>query len=126
MKNKILFVICLLFGLMMMNAGLDKFLHYMPMPTDIPEPMLKAFNAFMAIGWLMPLVGAVELVSGLLFLFPKTRTLGALMILPVMVGIVLCNTVTEPSGAPIALVLFAINIWVLIESRDKLKPIFKS
>ncbi len=119
MKNKILFVVCLLFGLMMINAGLDKFLHYMPMPENIPEKLVKTFNAFKEIGWLMPLVGFAEIVGGLLFILPKTRALGAIVILPVMIGIMLTNTITELSGLPIALVFFAINLWVIFENRKK-------
>jgi uncharacterized membrane protein YphA (DoxX/SURF4 family) len=119
MKKKILFGVSLLFGLMMINGGLDKFLHYMPMPSDMPEKLTKAFNAFMEIGWLMPLVGFVEIVGGILFIISKTRALGAIVILPVMVGIMLTNTITEPSGLPIALVFFAINVWVIIENRAK-------
>lgn len=119
MKNKILFVVSLLFGLMMINAGLDKFLHYMPMPTNLPEKMVKTFNAFMEIGWLLPLVGFLEIVGGILFVFPKTRALGAIVILPVMIGIMLTNTVTDTSGLPIALVFFAINLWVVFENKNK-------
>lgn len=119
MKNKLLFILCLLFGLMMVNAGLDKFFHYMPMPENMPENMMKAFNAFIAIEWLMPLVGLVELVGGILFIIPKTRALGAIVILPVMVGILLTNTVTDTTGFPIALVLILINLWVIYENRAK-------
>ncbi len=32
MKNKILFVVSLLFGLLFINAGLNKFFNYMPVP----------------------------------------------------------------------------------------------
>ena len=39
------FILCLLFGLMFINAGLDKFLHYMPMPEMKPE-QAKLFAAF--------------------------------------------------------------------------------
>jgi uncharacterized membrane protein YphA (DoxX/SURF4 family) len=122
MKNKILFVISLLFGLMMINAGLNKFLNYMPAPKDMPEKMLKAFQAFMTIGWLMPLVGTAEIIGGLLFIIPKTRALGAIIIFPVMVGILLTNIITAPSGLPIALVLLAINLWVIVENKDKYLP----
>lgn len=122
MKTKILFVFSLLFGLMFINAGLDKFFHYMPMPENMPEKLAKVFKAFMDIGWLMPLVGIIEILGGVLFIFPKTRALGALIILPVMMGILLTNTVTEPSGLPIALVLLAINLWVIIENRNKYLP----
>jgi uncharacterized membrane protein YphA (DoxX/SURF4 family) len=124
MKNKITFVLSLLFGLMFINAGLNKFLNYMPMPEHLPEKMLKAMAAFMEIGWLMPLVGVVEALGGLLIIFPKTRALGALMIFPIMVGIVLTNIVQDSSGLPIAGVFSAILIWILYDNKEKFAPLF--
>lgn len=122
MKNKILFALCLLTGLMFINAGLDKYFHYMPMPKDMPEKAVKAGMAFMTIGWLMPLVGAAEIVGGLLLIFKKTRALGAVVLLPVLFGILLANIYMAPSGLPIALVLFAIIIWVIAENWKKYLP----
>ena len=115
-------VLCILFGLMFINAGLDKFLHHMPMPKIEPEQM-KLFAAFGEITWLMPLVGTVEIIGGLLFILPKTRALGAIVILPVMVGIVLHNFTLFPTavGRGIAVVLLLINIWMLIDNREKYK-----
>ena len=124
MKQKIIFVVSLLFGLMFLNAGLNKFFNYMPMPEDIPENLLKVMQAFMDIGWLLPLTGLAEIVGGVLFMIPKTRALGAVVIFPIMVGIVLTNTVNDTSGMPIALVLFAINLWVLFENWGKYKPMW--
>ncbi len=125
MKNKITFVLSLLFGLMFINAGLNKFLNYMPMPENLPEKMMKAMNAFMEIGWLMPLVATFEILGGLLIIIPKTRALGALMILPIMVGIVLTNIVQDSSGLPIAGVFSAILIWIMYDNREKYAPLFK-
>ena len=118
-------IVFILFALMFINAGLDKFLHYMPIP-ELPEDAKKAFAAFMDIPWMMPLVGAVELIGGLLVLFPKTRTLGAIIILPVMVGILLHNLTVAPAaiGIGISVVLFIINIWMLIDNKEKLQSIF--
>lgn len=125
MKTKILFVLCLLTGLMFINAGLDKFFHYMPMPKDMPEKMVKAGAAFMEIGWLMPLVGAVELLGGLLLIFRKTRALGAIVLLPVLVGILLTNITMAPSGLPIVLTIMVIIGWVIIENREKYLPMIR-
>ena len=125
MKNKILFVLCLLTGLMFMNAGLDKFFHYMPIPKDMPEKMVKAGMAFMEIGWLMPLVGAAEVRGGLLLMIPRTRALGAIVILPVLIGILLANISMAPSGLPIVLVLIAIIAWVMIDNREKYLPMIR-
>ncbi len=110
-----------LFALMFINAGLDKFLHYMPVP-DMPE--FKEINDAMAtLKWIVPLTGAVELTSGLLILFPKTRALGAIMIFPVMIGILVHNATFIPSGLVIAGVLFLILIWMLVDNRSKIKSL---
>lgn len=125
MKQKIITVVSVLFGLMFMNAGLNKFFNYMPVPEDLPENLMQMMQAIMTMGWLIPLVGLVELVGGILFLFKRTRALGAIVILPVMVGILLINTVTDTSGLPIALPLFAINLWVIIENWPKYRPMLQ-
>lgn len=118
------FILALLFGLMFINAGLDKFFHYNPMPK-LTEEQMKVYAAFGEIGWLMPLVGAVEVIGGLLFIFPKTRALGAIIILPVMVGILLHNVCKDQSqmGIIMAVVLFFINIWMIIDNKEKYKAL---
>lgn len=116
-------IICLIFGLMFINAGLNKFLNYMPMEEMTTEQM-KIMQAFIEITWLMPLVGAIEIIGGILFILPKTRALGAIVILPVMVGILCHNITFEPSGIIIALPFFLINILVIVDNWKKYKPMF--
>jgi len=87
--------------------------------------MMKVMAAFMEIGWLMPLVAVAEIVGGTLFMIPKLRALGAIIIFPVMIGIILTHIFLEPSGLPLALVLLAINLWVIIENREKYMPMIK-
>ena len=125
MKKKILFVVSLLFGLMFINAGLNKFFNYMPMPKDMPESMMKLFSAFKTITWLLPLVGAAEVLGGILFITNRFRALGAIVIFPVMIGILLTNIISSPSGLPLVLILLAINIWAIIENREKFLPLIK-
>ena len=125
MKKKILFVVSLLFGLLFINSGLNKFFNYMPMPKDLPEHMVKVMTALMDIGWLMPLVAVAEIIGGALFITNKYRALGAIVIFPVLIGILLTHIFIEPSGLPIALVLLGIEIWVLIENREKYLPMVK-
>lgn len=119
MKKKILFVLCLLFGLMFINAGLNKFFNYMPPPKDMPEDSMNMFTAMMQIRWLMPLIAIAEIVGGILFIIPKYRALGALILFPVLVGILLTHFTIAPEGLAIPLVMTAIYIWVLIENRDR-------
>lgn len=125
MKNKITFVLSLLFGLMFINAGLNKFFYYMPMPENLPEKMQKAMTAFTEIGWIMPLVGAVEVLGGVLIIIPRFRALGAIIILPVMVGILLTNIVQDSSGLPLVLILSAILILIMYQNKEKYLPLFR-
>ncbi len=125
MKSKIFNVLSILFGLLLINGGLNKFLNYMPVPEDLPEALLQDNVAFMEIAWLMPLVGIAEVVGGILILFPKTRALGALIVFPVMVGVLLTHIFVAPEGLPIALVIWAILLWILYENRTKYAPLVK-
>ena len=125
MKNKITFILSLIFSLMFLNAGLNKFLNYMPVPKDLPEKMQKMGAAFTEIVWLMPLTGIAEIIGGILFIIPKTRALGAIMIFPVMVGILLTNYLATPSVLPISLVLMVINVWMIYKNRQKYLPMIR-
>lgn len=121
MKSKVLLVLTGLFGLMMINSGLNKFFNYMPMP-EMTEAQMAMFGAFGTIGYLMPLVAIIEIVGGLLITIPKTRALGAIFILPVMVGIVLHHAVHDPATIAISLVMFAINLWAIADNWKKYTP----
>jgi putative oxidoreductase len=125
MKKKILFGISLLFGLIFINAGLNKFFNYMPTPDDLPESMVRVMTAFAEIGWLMPLIAVAEIAGGLLFITNKYRALGAIIIFPINIGILLTHIISAPSGLPIAIALLAITLWVIIENREKYVPMIK-
>ena len=125
MKQKILFILCLLFGLMFINAGLNKFFNYLPVPEDLPEDSRQMFTAMMQIGWLMPLIAIAEIIGGVLFIIPKVRALGAVILAPIMTGIMLTHLSIAPEGLPIALPLLAIYLWVIFENRNKYLPMVK-
>ena len=97
----------------------------MPMPEKMPEKMMLLIKAFMDVAWLMPLIAVAEITGGILFMTNKFRALGAIIILPVLAGILLTHIVNDPSGLPMALVLLAIEVWVIIENRDKYMPMIK-
>jgi putative oxidoreductase len=117
-------ILAVLFGLMFINAGLNKFFNYMPMPQPTPEEM-KIFAAFGTLVWLMPLLGVMEVVGGILFIIPKTRALGALVVFPIVVGIVLHHATLAPSGMGIVIPLLLINLWVIVDNWKKYEVMLK-
>lgn len=117
-------ILYILFGLMFINAGLNKFFNYMPMPELTPE-QVKFFTAFTSIVWMIPLVATIEIIGGILFIFRKTRALGAIVILPVMTGIVAHHIVVDQSGSIIALVLLFINVLSIADNWSKYQSLIE-
>ncbi len=122
MKKKVLFGLSLVFGLMFINSGLNKIFNYLPVPDNMPEKMVKLMAAFMEIGWLMPLIAVVEIIGGILFITNKFRALGAIIVFPIMVGIMLTHIFNAPESLPIAVVFLAVNLWVIFENKEKYLP----
>ena len=123
MKKKILTALSILLGLMFINSGLNKFLNYLPVPDGLPEEVVKDNNAIAEIVWLLPLIGSVEIIGGLLVMIPKTRAIGALVILPVMAGIMLSHLLVFPAGLPVASIFLAILAWIIFEKRNNYRAL---
>ncbi|MCB9308782.1 MAG: DoxX family protein [Lewinellaceae bacterium] len=115
-------IIFSLMGLMMLNSGLNKFFQYLPMPEMTPE-QAKLFDAFNTITWLMPLVGFAEVLGGILVLIPRTRALGALVLFPVIIGIIVHHLVMDPSTILIGGIILLVDVWILYTERHKLMPL---
>ena len=120
MKSKIMFVLCLLMGLMLVNSGFNKFFHYQDMP-EMPADVGALMGAFANSGWLFPLIAVVEIIGGILFIIPKYRAIGAIILLPVIVGIFLLHLTQDPAplGMIISIVFLAITFWVIIDNKDR-------
>jgi len=125
MKKKLFFVLYLLFGLMFINSGLNKLFNYIPVPESLPEKMVVMNTAMEQIIWLLPLIAIVETLGGLLFIIPRFRPLGAIIIFPIMIGILLTHITVAPSGLPMAIILLLINLWAIIENKEKFIPLIK-
>lgn len=114
----------ILFGIIMINSGLNKFFHYMPYP-EMPE-MATAFMGQLSNSWVWSLLAIVEIIAGVLFFMKKTRALGAIMIFPIVIGIFLFHAVMDPHSVAIAIVLLVINLWVIYENREKYFPMLQA
>ena len=97
----------------------------MPPPKEMPAAMMQMFTGMTQISWLIPLIAVAEIVGGILFITNKYRALGALIIFPVMIGIMLTHILVVREGLLIAAALFAVLIWAMIENRHKYYPLIQ-
>ncbi|PIY10697.1 MAG: DoxX family protein [Flexibacter sp. CG_4_10_14_3_um_filter_32_15] len=120
MKNKILFGVSLLFGLAMINGGLNKFFNYIPL--EMGKEAMDLMNVFKSSGWVFNLVAIVEIIAGILIIIPKTRALAAIMIFPITIGITLFHVFQDPANLIMGFVFLAINLWIIFENKEKYMP----
>ena len=125
MQRIILRVLSAVTGLLFINGGLNKFLNYMPVPDDLPESLQRDFAALVEIEWLMPLIGAAEIVGGLLLLFPRTRALGTLVLIPVATGILLTHLLVDPAQLVIPVVIWVVLVWIILADIQKFLPLVR-
>jgi uncharacterized membrane protein YphA (DoxX/SURF4 family) len=125
MKDKILTGLYIVFGLLFINSGINKFLNYMPMPENISAELVNLMTSFKDIKWLMPLVAVAEIIGGALLIFKKYRALGAIILFPITIGVLLVHIVQDSSGLFMGLIVFGLNLWIIYENRAKYMPMIQ-
>jgi len=118
MNAKIFMVLRILLGLFVIVFGLNKFFNFIPFGDDVPE----AFGNYMGIlqsAKVMYLVGAIEIISGLAFIFNKYGALMALILMSVSINAFMAHAAFLPDGIGGATVLLLLNIAVLLGQVQK-------
>ena len=104
--------------------GSNKFLHFMnpPPPTDLGAQLYMAgmFNSYLG-----SLVGIVEIFSSLLLLYKRTRFLGFLAIIPIILNIILFHITTSDALNPVIIIISVIFGAVCYSQKDAVKELFK-
>jgi putative oxidoreductase len=123
--NKAQLIIRILFGLILVIFGSNKFLHFMPMP-----PMPEAAGAFMGAlvdsGYLMTLVALVEIVAGVSILINKYKTLALVILLPVILNAFLFHLFLDLSGIAGAAVALMMNLFLMYANKESYRSLLKS
>jgi hypothetical protein len=104
--------------------GANKFLHFItpPPPTDLGAQLYMAgmFNSYLG-----SLVGIVEIFSSILLLYKRTRFLGFLAIIPIILNIILFHITTNDALNPVIIIISVIFGAVCYSQKDAVKELFK-
>ena len=120
--NKALTVTRIIFGVLIAIFGANKFFNFMPTPEEMPEAVMNYMTALMSAKTLQ-LVGAVEVIAGLSFIFNKYGALMAIILMSVSVNIALFHITLHPDGIAPGIVVLLLNILMLYAYRDKYKDL---
>ena len=123
MNSKIQKIIQIILGLILIIFGANKFIGFMPSP-ELPEAAANFMGALVKTGYMFPLIGAVEIIVGLLLVFNKWVTFALILLAPVAVNMVLFHLKLAPGGIGPAALVTILNIVLIYSHWDKYKPLF--
>ena len=123
MNSKVTMVLRILLGLVLVIFGASKFYPFMPV-QEMSEGATNFMGALAESGYMLPLVGGVEVVVGLLLLLKKWVPFAVVLLAPVSVNIVLFHLALEPATTAPALVILIINAVLIYANWDKFKTLF--
>lgn len=124
MKDIILKSAPLMLATLFITFGLNKFLNFMPVPPPT-DPAAEALMIGVFSSYLGTLVGFVEIFSSIMLIFRRTRFLGFLIIIPVILNIILYHLTTNDISNPIILIIGVIFGAVCYSQKDAVKELLK-
>jgi hypothetical protein len=105
-----------LLGLIFVVFGSNMFLHFIPMPPP-PEGPAREFMTAMFLSHYLYVVGAFQVVGGLLLFTSRWSALGLTLVGPVIVNILCFHVLMAPAGLPMAIVVSALALFLLWNYR---------
>jgi putative oxidoreductase len=112
-----------LLALVFIVFGLNGFLHFIPQPPPASELAQQYFTVLFTSHYLVFVFG-LQLLAGVLFLFPRTVPLALTVAGPIIVNILLFHTLMDPAGIVPGLVVTALWFVVFWQFRAAFYGIF--
>ena len=117
-------IVRILLGLMFVVFGSNFFFNFIPAP---PPPVGLAgdyFKVFAASGY-MYVVGAIQLLSGLLLLIGRFVPLALTILAAMIFNILVFHILMDPKGLPMAIVVTVLELFLVWSYRDRFVGILR-
>ncbi|MBG26030.1 MULTISPECIES: DoxX family membrane protein [Croceibacter] len=112
-----------LLALMLLVFGLNKFLKLLPMP-ELPPNAAEFMTELAATGYVLPVVGAIEIFIGILLLINKWTPFALVLLAPISVNILLFHLFLDLPGIGGALIVAILNGILIYKHWSKFRPLF--
>jgi putative oxidoreductase len=106
-----------LLGLIFVVFGSNIFLHFIPMPPP-PAGLARDFTTALFMSHYLYVVGALQVVGGVLLLIGRWVPLGLTLLGPVIVNILCFHVLMAPAGLPLAIVVSVLALFLLWRYRE--------
>lgn len=123
--NKTATIISTILGIMLINFGLNIFLRFMP-TGELTAPAGEFMGALVKAGYIMPLVALVEIITGFSILLGIYRALSLIILFPIALNALLFHLFLDLGNTFFALLLVAMNLYLMFAYKEKYDSILKA
>jgi putative oxidoreductase len=116
-------IIRFILALLLILIGANKFLQFIPAP-NIPDDAAQFMGSLKATGYILPVLGVVEICIGLMLLFNKWVAFAVLALVPVSVNILLYHIFLDIPHIGVAAIVAVINFLLIYKLWPKYRPLF--
>ena len=113
----------ILLGAILVVFGLNKFLNFIPAP-ELPENAADFINSLASTGYVLQVVGVIEILIGLLLLLNKWVAFALVVLVPISVNILLFHLFLDIPGLSGALLVAIFNGILMYKLWPKYRPLF--
>ena len=117
-------ILRIILALGLLVFGLNKFIGFMPAP-ELLENAANFMQSLQATGYVLPIVGALEIFIGFLLLIKKWVPFALLLLAPISVNIVLFHLFLDLPDIAGAVVVAVINVILIYKYWKVYRPLFQ-
>lgn len=117
-------IVRVLLGLIFLVFGLNGFLHFIP-NMQMPNPAVMFFTGLAGTGYMLPLLFATQALGGALLILGLYVPFALALLAPVIVNIFLFHMFLAPSGIPLAIVVVALELFLVWANRGAFVPMLR-
>ncbi|HLW32213.1 MAG TPA: hypothetical protein VKX40_08115 [Aequorivita sp.] len=118
-------ILRVILGLGLIFFGLNKFIHFNFVPTPtFTEEATNFMNSLDNTGYVLLVLGAFEIIIGLLLLFKKWVSFALILLAPITLNILLFHMFLDSPGILLAMIVVGLNGMLIYKHWKNYRPLF--
>lgn len=124
--KKVEIIVRMVLGIILIVFGLDKFLAFVPHGHVMTDELIAAYQGLLANKFILPTVGVVELIAGVLLISGRYTILALLALAPIVYGILAFHFAVDLHGILPGIGVTALYVYLVIYRHKVLTELFQT
>ena len=116
-------IVRIILAAFLITLGLNGFFNLLPYP-EMNDSAYAFMGAINSAKFIFPLIGLIEVITGVLLLAKKAIPFSLIMVFPILINAMIFHLSLNPEGMLFATICFVCNIFSLYTYRENYKAVF--